>query len=56
MVHKEITGAVNETIFLEYIRKDLAPTLKRVNIVIMDNLNVHKSVFSGVPITSVISP
>lgn len=42
MVHKEITGAVNGTIFLEYIRNDLAPTLKRGDIVIMDNLNVHK--------------
>lgn len=42
MVHKEITGAVNGAAFLEYIRNDLAPTLKAGDIVIMDNLSVHK--------------
>lgn len=42
MIHKEISGALNGTIFLEYIRNDLAPTLKQGDIVIMDNLKVHK--------------
>ena len=42
MVHKELTGAVNGETFLEYIRNALAPTLKVGDIVIMDNLSVHK--------------
>ena len=42
MVHKEITGALNGATFLEYIRNDLAPTLQPGDIVIMDNLRVHK--------------
>ena len=42
MIHKEITGALNGATFLEYIRNDLAPTLKPGDIVIMDNLRVHK--------------
>lgn len=42
MVHKEISGALNGVIFLEYIRNDLAPTLRQGDIVIMDNLRVHK--------------
>lgn len=42
MVHKEINGALNGTTFLEYIRNDLVPTLKPGDIVIMDNLKVHK--------------
>lgn len=42
MVHKEITGSLNGYTFLEYIRNDLAPTLKTGDIVIMDNLRVHK--------------
>ena len=44
MVHKEISGALNGVIFLEYIRNDLAPTLRQGDIVIMDNLRVHKVV------------
>lgn len=42
MVHKEITGSLNGAAFLEYIQNDLAPTLKQGDIVIMDNLRVHK--------------
>ena len=42
MVHKEISGALNGVIFLECIRNDLAPTLRQGDIVIMDNLRVHK--------------
>ena len=42
MVHKKISGALNGVIFLEYIRNDLAPTLRQGDIVIMDNLRVHK--------------
>ena len=43
MVHKEISGALNGVIFLEYIRNDLAPTLRQGDIVIMDNLEqFHK--------------
>ena len=36
-------GATDRKMFEEYIEKILAPTLKADSIVIMDNLNVHKS-------------
>jgi transposase len=35
-------GAVNGPIFLEYVRQFLVPTLKPDDIVVMDNLPVHK--------------
>jgi transposase len=37
-----IDGAVNGEVFLAYIRRVLVPTLKRGDIVIMDNLGSHK--------------
>ncbi len=36
-------GALDRKMFDEYIIKFLAPTLRAGDIVIMDNLNVHKS-------------
>lgn len=37
-----IDGAVNGTVFLNYIRQHLAPVLRPGDILIMDNLNSHK--------------
>ena len=37
-----IDGAVNGDIFLAYVEQHLAPTLRRGDIVIMDNLSSHK--------------
>ena len=37
-----IDGALNGPIFLTYVRQCLVPTLKRGDIVLMDNLPVHK--------------
>ena len=37
-----IEGAMNGPIFLAYVRQCLAPTLKRGETVLMDNLPVHK--------------
>ena len=37
-----IDGAMNGEIFIEYIRQFLAPTLTPGDVVIMDNLPVHK--------------
>ena len=37
-----IDGAVNGEVFLAYVRRVLAPTLKKDDIVIMDNLGSHK--------------
>jgi transposase len=39
-----IEGAINGQIFLAYVKQCLAPTLKRGDIVVMDNLPVHKVV------------
>ena len=35
-------GALNGELFLEYVKKFLAPTLKKDDIVVMDNLSSHK--------------
>ena len=35
-------GAINGPTFLTYVKQCLVPTLKRSDIVIMDNLPVHK--------------
>jgi len=35
-------GAINGPMFLAYVKQCLVPTLKRSDIVIMDNLPVHK--------------
>lgn len=37
-----IEGAMNGPMFLAYVRQCLVPTLKRGDIVVMDNLPVHK--------------
>jgi transposase len=37
-----IDGAVNGEVFLAYVRRVLVPTLKKGDIVIMDNLGSHK--------------
>lgn len=37
-----IEGAMNGPVFLAYVRRCLAPTLKRGETVLMDNLPVHK--------------
>lgn len=37
-----IEGAMNGDIFLSYVEQCLAPTLKRGDIVVMDNLRAHK--------------
>jgi len=37
-----LDGAMNGPMFLAYVKQCLAPTLKRGDIVIMDNLPVHK--------------
>ncbi|MBX3331180.1 MAG: IS630 family transposase [Nitrospira sp.] len=37
-----VDGAMNGTLFLIYVEKVLAPTLKKGDIVLMDNLPVHK--------------
>ena len=37
-----IEGAMNGPMFLAYVQQCLAPTLKRGDIVVMDNLPVHK--------------
>jgi transposase len=39
MTHR---GSVNGAVFLRYVKRCLAPSLKRGDIVIMDNLNFHK--------------
>jgi len=37
-----LEGAMNGPMFLAYVKQGLVPTLKRGDIVIMDNLPVHK--------------
>ena len=37
-----VDGAMNATMFLAYLQQCLAPTLARSDIVVMDNLPVHK--------------
>jgi transposase len=37
-----LEGAMNGPMFLAYVQQCLAPTLKRGDIVVMDNLPVHK--------------
>ena len=38
-----LDGAMNTTMFLAYLKQFLVPTLKRGDIVVMDNLPAHKS-------------
>jgi transposase len=37
-----VDGAINGDIFLGWVRKHLAPTLRQGDIVVMDNLSAHK--------------
>lgn len=37
-----VDGAINGEVFLAYIRQHLAPTLKKGELVVMDNLSSHK--------------
>lgn len=37
-----VDGAINGDIFLAYVRQQLVPTLKRHDLVVMDNLSSHK--------------
>ena len=37
-----VEGAMNGPIFLAYVKQCLAPTLRRGDIVIMENVPVHK--------------
>lgn len=39
-----VDGPINGEVFLAYVRQHLAPSLKRGDIVIMDNLSSHKVV------------
>lgn len=38
-----VQGAMNGAVFDAYVRDQLAPTLDRGDVVVLDNLNVHKS-------------
>ena len=38
-----LEGAMNGPMFLAYVKQGLVPTLKRGDIVVMDNVSVHKS-------------
>lgn len=38
----QIDGAISGEVFLEYVRQVLVPTLRQGDLVIMDNLPVHK--------------
>ena len=40
--HAELPGATNQQTFLAYVRETLVPTLRPGDIVIMDNLRLHK--------------
>jgi len=37
-----VDGAINGELFLEYVRQQLVPTLRKEDIVVMDNLSSHK--------------
>ena len=41
-----MSGAFNKASFQEYMEEDLLPSLKRGDIVIMDNLSVHRNSFN----------
>jgi putative transposase len=38
-----VDGAMNAETFLAYVEQCLVPSLKRGDIVVMDNVSVHKS-------------
>ena len=37
-----VDGALNGAMFQAYVEQEVAPTLRPVDIVVLDNLNVHK--------------
>lgn len=41
-----VSGAFNKESFREYMEEDLLPSLKRGDIVVLDNLSVHKNSFN----------
>ena len=47
-VHQVIEVAMNGDAFEPYIKTQLAPTLKKGNVVVLDNLPVHKRKEDGV--------
>ncbi len=48
-----IKGAINRDLFNAYIETQLAPTLKRGDVVILDNLSSHKSAYAAEALKSV---
>ena len=48
-----IKGAINRDLFNAYIETQLAPTLRRGDVVILDNLPAHKSIYAAEVLKSV---
>jgi transposase len=48
-----IKGAINRDLFNAYVETQLAPTLKRGEVVILDNLSSHKSAYAAEVLKSV---
>jgi transposase len=42
-VHRELSGAANQQSFLAFVREVLVPSLRQGDVVVMDNLRLHKS-------------
>ena len=48
-----IKGAINRDLFNAYVETQLAPTLKRGEVVILDNLSSHKSAYAAEVLKSI---
>ncbi len=48
-----IKGAINRDLFNAYVETQLAPTLKRGEVVILDNLSTHKSAYAAEVLKSI---
>ncbi len=48
-----IKGAINRELFNAYVETQLAPTLKRGDVVILDNLSSHKSAYAAEVLKSI---
>ena len=48
-----IKGAINRELFNAYVETQLAPTLKRGEVVILDNLSSHKSAYAAEVLKSI---
>ncbi len=48
-----IKGAINRDLFNAYVETQLAPTLKRGDVVILDNLSSHKSAYAAEVLKSI---